>query len=484
MIYIIDVCNETTTHVNGGSTMSVLPPPPSPYEYALLSEASYSDKLPSPNSTLSRMGWKRIIFIEDNGYHGNIWIHHEKKQIVIAHRGSDNVNSWIEYAHSIIRLKRGYFVNAAIDLLQHKTVVAYKNQDYRLSTTGHSLGGFLAQVCVYWAKRSDFKETFYPDMSAMVFDAPGVVDFLMVLRSSLEREQGRILIEHLNIHNFCAVPNLINTFGKHTGTLWHLSGEKNTPFDFISGHRLSTIIKGFDPKTGQPYHFRTMRDWPQADYSEYENFGKAVNQIASETVKLPFNCLNILYKKIKQQIGYTPKKTWYDQIFSDKGELSQYLHHTVKLGQWPTPQDFNQKLMLAIDAYYTVSSFEKNAIKSIDIHHFDTEIQLFLSRLYDYQPWPNDFLVALKFYYGDEIKLLKSFQIRHEGEIIEVELAKDYPCTILDFQASLQQLLNKKGIMSVQNFIINKEKILIEQVAQSEDKLSAIKKIQNNLRKI
>lgn len=466
--------------LNGEFTMStsVLLPPPYPYDYALLSEASYSDKLPSPHSELSKRGWKRIIFIKNDGYHGSVWVHHDKKQIVIAHRGSDNVDAWIAYAHAIIRLERCRFINSAVNLLQHKTVVAYKNQGYRLSTTGHSLGGFLAQVCVYWSKRSDFKETFYPDMSAIVFDSPGAVDFLMALRSNLEREQGRILLEHLNIHNFCAMPTIINTYGKHTGTLWHLYTKEKDTFNFIYAHSMSIILTGFDSKTSQPHHFRTMRDWPQADYSEYESFIKTVNKIATEAVKFPFNCLNMLYKTIKHYMGYTPQKTWYDHLFTDEGELSKYLHCTSKVGRWPTPQDFNQKLRLALDAYYRVTSFEKGTIKQIDIHHFDIETQLFLIKLYANRPWPHDFLTALNLYYGDGVKLLKSFQIICEGKITEVKLVKDYPHNILDFQASLQTLLHRKGIISIQKFIANKEKILSEQVAQLEDELSTIKKIQ------
>lgn len=455
----------------------LLPPLPTPYEYALISKESYSKKRPSLNSPISRRGWERIKFIEDNaGYCASIWINHHKKQIVIAHRGAQNLNSFIAYSHSIIRLKPGHFVGAAIDLLQHPTVAAYKVRHYRLSTTGHSLGGFLAQVCVYWAKRSDFKETFYPDMSAMVFDAPGVVDFLKLFNSSLEREKRRIRIEHLNIHNFCATPTIINTYGRHTGTIWHLSGNENNAFDFIYKHRMAAIFKGFDPKTGQPYHFRTMRDWPQADYSLYYSLGKTINHITSETIKLPFSFLNMIYKKLKQLMKY-PETTWYDQLLANKGEFGQYLYNTRKIGRWPIPQNFNQKLMLAIDAFYTVTSFEPDTIKRIDIHHFDIAVQIFLLKLDAYQPWPEDFLKALKLHYGNDVRLLQSFQIRQEGKITEVELEKDYPYTILDFQINLQQLLHKKGILPIHKFKVNKKRLLHEHVIQLESELSTLKKI-------
>jgi len=82
-------------------------PSPTPYEYALLSTAIYSDQLHEKNKTyehsmpaeqqlLANKGWDLVKFVElRNGYIGGIWINNATQQVVIVHRGSQNVTSWI-----------------------------------------------------------------------------------------------------------------------------------------------------------------------------------------------------------------------------------------------------------------------------------------------------------------------------------------------------------------------------------------------------
>ena len=147
----------------------ILPQVPTPYEYALLSTAIYEDKWGQQKPTsmtevqqqyLNSKGWKLVEFISlPNAYVGGIWVNDNTQQIVIAHCGSQNATSWVTDIESVVRLKSGSFVKSAIEILAHPLVKECQKKGYRLSITGHSLGGFLAQVSVYWSHRAEEPET-------------------------------------------------------------------------------------------------------------------------------------------------------------------------------------------------------------------------------------------------------------------------------------------------------------------------------------
>lgn len=154
-----------------------------PLDYALISQAIYADDLhvhvegPVPSSTpeiqnqLKKKDWKLIEFIKNpSGYIAGIWVNDIQNHIVIAHRGSLNPTSWVTDIETVIQKKPGSFVKEVIELLTHPQILEYRKRGYRLSTTGHSLGGFLAQISVFWSQRPEFPETYYPAMSAMVFE--------------------------------------------------------------------------------------------------------------------------------------------------------------------------------------------------------------------------------------------------------------------------------------------------------------------------
>ena len=450
--------------------MPILLPPPSPYEYALISEASYSDVEPK-DSILSKKGWKRIKSIADaGGYCGSIWVHETNNQIVIAHRGSQNATSWVTDLQSIAQLKPGHFVTAAVQLLSDPIVQDYKSKGYRLSTTGHSLGGFLAQVCVFWAQRSEFNETYYSDMSAVVFDSPGAVDFLRVIQSNLVSQKNRIEIEKLNIHNFCPMPTIVSTYGTKTGTVWHLSGSENVSFAFVEAHRMDPILEGFDPETGQPIHYRQMRDWPQADYSNYNSISNYFKHAASTTVHFPLDCLNHLYKQIKTWAGYAPTDTWYDQVLrQQEGQVTSFLRQTAASGYRPDDnQDLEKVLTQAFQSHYIALS-DAMSQKQMSFYHFDKETQEFLKEVMQFKQFPlKECQTYLEQQYESEINELKAFELKQDGQHLDIVLSPDYPETIFDFQTIIQHTLQDKEKLSLQKFLVVKAESFQNRLVQLE----------------
>jgi|GEM_PF-5231516 len=435
-----------------------LPVNPSPYEYALISQLAYHSDLANPvplpaechdaYQFLSSHGWRVETDIEENGYHASIWVNAITKQVVLAHRGSQNADSWLTDLESVIHLRPGSFVHSAVASLSHSRVLALREQGYRFSTTGHSLGGFLAQICVFWSQRHELEQTYYPDMSAVVFDSPGAVEFLNALSSNNISQKENIIISQLNIQNFCAMPTVVSTFGTSTGTIWHLSGAEQIRFGFVMDHLMGNIVLGLNPETGQPYHFRQMIDWPQVDYSPYQNLTSAVEHIKIEAVKLPFKFLNTLYKRyIKSQ----PTDTWLDKILGETNTIIGHLQRDPR----PTEevlQDLEQRLNLAMRDHYSTYSSEQISQRRIKIAHFDRQVQNFLNDLILGREetvgtlgWNND----LKMLYGEEgNRLLSQFHIESIGNTREIVLSSDYLGTIFDFQRELLSLLARYGIPS------------------------------------
>jgi len=450
-------------------------PAPMPYEYALLSAAIYSNGLPvkgkietlfSPLSKdeqdcynkLVDKGWNLMKFISlENAYIGGIWVNDKTKQVVIVHRGSKNTTSWITDIESVVKLKPGEFITSALDMMKDPMVLEYRQKGYRLSATGHSLGGFLAQICVYWAHRVEQTETYYPEMSAMVFDSPGAVDFMETIQSNLLREKGRIKLEQLNIHNFCAMPTIVSTFGTHTGTVWHLLSPANVRFAFANDHRMTNILPGFDAQTGQPKDFRQMVDWPQADYSAYQSLTSAIEHVAGETVKAPFQFLNWFYKGAKTRFGFNGHRdTWVDQLFKSKGEVNFYLEKTEKDNYRPALEKLEDDINQTLKGHYATLPSEKESMRRSDIHHFDLLMREFLidHQLGKNLPTNLGWMDMARNHYGEEvINLLAYFKIEQQGSKQELVLTSDYPGSIFDFQAQLLNLLYDKELISFKNFM-------------------------------
>ena len=351
--------------------MAILPTNPSPYEYALLSRAAYYNDIhdleardKSTYDALDQRGWRlQASIVEKNGYFGSIWVHDDTCQLVIAHRGSENIESWLTDYESVIQRRKGTFIRSALDTLSHDDVLHYEKQGYRISSTGHSLGGFLAQVCVYWSKRREFQAPstgassssdsgtntarIASNLRAMVFDSPGAYDFMRALQSNLPAEQRTINLDTLDIHNFCPTLTVVNTFGTQAGTMWHLGGtSEDVALPFFNAHKMENFLHCFNPATGQAHRPMQITDWPQLN----EFLDNLPKKAVSKFLKAPFDFMNNFYKWFASKFGrdaHTP--TWYNQLFTDPQSAIR-----VALSSDPdmTKEAFTELMNAAIHAHY------------------------------------------------------------------------------------------------------------------------------------
>lgn len=191
---------------------------PSDYEYALLSQHVYEGSKLKKEVCLPNNDKWVILEVKENkesGYFGAIYINDETKQIVLAHRGTDSFKAFLEDIWGIYlnkntpqKIEAFVFVGKAIELANAK--------NYHLSFTGHSLGAFLAELSVFYAKREIFL-----DVNAVTFESPGSKDCMEKMQPNL----GCIDLEKLDIITYLSTPNLVNTLYKHVGTVYHIKSD-------------------------------------------------------------------------------------------------------------------------------------------------------------------------------------------------------------------------------------------------------------------
>jgi hypothetical protein len=163
-----------------------------------------------------------------------------------------------------------------------------KGVSFHLFFTGHSLGGWLAQITTFtteylkreskfFLKSNNDQDGFHPH--TVVFDSPGCKDMLLKLRNTnLARLDGRSIdIEHLDITSYLSAPNRINTCNANVGTVYRIFPDLSdmgwlgmlTQTHKKATHFRKKIVEIFDPKTGQVYRdeeghlkVQVVIDWP------------------------------------------------------------------------------------------------------------------------------------------------------------------------------------------------------------------------------
>ena len=267
------------------------------------------------------------------------------------------------------------------------------------------------------------------------------------IQSNLASEKGRIEISTLNIHNFCAVPTVVSTFGTQTGTIWQLPTKEKISLAFFNAHRMTEILPSFDPKTGQPKEFRRMLDWPQADYSAYQNVATTMQHMAGATLKVPFSILNSLYKTVKERFGFEGD-TWFDKVFKDEGQITAYFKQVANDNY--RPDELEQKIKDALQSHYVSS---RTSEKSMGIHHFDPQVQAFLLDVDNAKKFKVEGLgwgECLKAMYNEDgCTTINAFSIVKQGDRMEIALSGSKFTTIFDFRENLFFTLRGKETPSL-----------------------------------
>ena len=238
-------------------------------------DAQYETRLALPG------GWKLLTTESNagsnNGYFGAAYWHPEHQQVVIAHRGT--VPKKLEPLWTDLQ---GVLRNKYVGQMESASTFAYKvvevlrevnhekGTNFQVFFTGHSLGGWLAQITTFtteylkvegntFLKCGNVPQSFHTH--TVVFDSPGCKDMLSQMADKLDvRLDGRSIdLEHLDITSYLSAPNRINTCNKHVGTVYRVFVDlsdmdwkgKHTALYTLAMHSMDKIVNAFDLETGQ-----------------------------------------------------------------------------------------------------------------------------------------------------------------------------------------------------------------------------------------
>ena len=232
--------------------------------------------------------WTVLRILDDvsaTGYFGIIYKNEARKQLVLAHRGTAVLGSVVEDIDGVLggrvtpfqmQLKRA--TKVAVDLVVAAAAHSNPNHsDYALSFTGHSLGGWLADLSVYYCHQLFG----YKNVKAVTFEAPGS-EFMINANLELNAVKGAHdtfrAARDLDIVAYCNMPNVINSCNRHIGSLYLLeeteddagggdgeesSSSSSSTLDLMGkglgfggnpgkGHSFMEILPKFEPCTGRP----------------------------------------------------------------------------------------------------------------------------------------------------------------------------------------------------------------------------------------
>lgn len=264
---------------------------PSPYELAVLNAHAYLNDIENdttvaytvpqqndkPRKTHTLKDWKvhQTLHVKDKksllsqclkklgnkqGYIGRLYHHPQKKQIVWVHRGTDPKNlSALKTDVKDIALNIIQGQERLLPDLLGVVVETAKEKKATLIVTGHSLGGWLAQLTTL-IFRGQYRD--YPRIPCITFDTPGAKDMLDQIKANIEIPD---LNKDFDITNYLSSPNLINTCNSHIGTCYRVVFDSFTSLEkyyFLQSHAIDNFVRAFDPKTGVPNHCIKIHSWP------------------------------------------------------------------------------------------------------------------------------------------------------------------------------------------------------------------------------
>ncbi len=289
---------------------------PAPYELAVLSQHAYQedvqegdyvvvDKLATPLA-----GWQVAKILQDTkegplatvfqqlglpyGYRGTLYLNTAKKQVVLAHRGTEPKN--IDSLHTDVSSIAANTIRGQeklLPILLAEALSLAEKEGASLCVTGHSLGGWLAQVTAFIARDQ------YPKhhVKAVTFDSPGAYPML----NQINARNEHIKLEELDITNYLSSPNLINAANQHLGTLYRVVFEQfeDTLMNYtMASHAMANFLHAFDPLTGQAKRCVCVQDWPIVSKKSLKKAKKILTANPAEGLLNVFSLLkDVVYQE-------------------------------------------------------------------------------------------------------------------------------------------------------------------------------------------
>ncbi|MEL6152892.1 MAG: NB-ARC domain-containing protein, partial [Bacteroidota bacterium] len=179
-----------------------------------------------------------------------------KKQLVLAYKGLELSNMANAAPDADTKPLIAVHEKVIIDLFTEALGIA-QEQQYSLTVTGHSLGGWLAQITILMAQQ------LYPEqrVKAIAFDSPGARPMLTHLNAGPDAIQ----IDYLDITNYLSTLNLINAASPHIGTIFQVVFERFSRKPLVynqQSHAIENFLRAFSPNTGAAYQCAFVQQWP------------------------------------------------------------------------------------------------------------------------------------------------------------------------------------------------------------------------------
>ncbi|MEM7362019.1 MAG: hypothetical protein AAF335_03335 [Bacteroidota bacterium] len=218
-------------------------------------------------------GWEiQEIFTHDDysSYQSVLYLNKNKNQLVLAYQGTSSLKDWGgTNIPAIVGNDPATGQQKIIEEALEASISLANNADYTLSLTGHSLGGWLAQVASFIAYDQYLEGIEYPKrmLKTVVFDAPGAQEIL----EKLNHNVIKVKLDLLDITNYVSTPNIVNTFNRHRyTTLYQVVNKKfsKIPFKYdLESHHIDNFIAVFDKDRGgfkeeKVEKIREMKSWP------------------------------------------------------------------------------------------------------------------------------------------------------------------------------------------------------------------------------
>jgi hypothetical protein len=216
--------------------------------------------------------------LKTSGYLSVLYTNHTTKQMVLAHKGTENLKDIFTDIDSVVQKKITSQMKDCYKATREAVKLAHET-GYQLSITGHSLGGWLAEMSLYYC-HEDFE---FPNVKAVTFDSPGSGDQFEVLQSNIINFRSKQNLYKYDICSYLAEPNLVNTSNSHIGSkilkigCKHesspLKSNKNEILSLKKEHSIENFINAFDLESERLKDFVLIRDWPRLVINDLNQSG-------------------------------------------------------------------------------------------------------------------------------------------------------------------------------------------------------------------
>ena len=286
------------------------------------------------------------------------------------------------------------FAHKVVEVLRE--VNRTKGVSFQLFFTGHSLGGWLAQVTTFTTEYLKREEKFFLRSiddnvfyhpHTVVFDSPGCKDMLSEMSDAFQLgcNGSSIDLEHLDITSYLPAPNPLNTCKSHLGTVYRIFTDSSatrwqqnhTPMYNLATHDMDKIVNAFDPQTGKvrkdeqgQLKLQVVVDWPISaglkGIKEYKNFiewAKILNKYHPNIKDISFQ--HLCYYPIRYETKRYDERLNSVRMFSEKEQ--EFLECYYWLRQWP--ELFNPKELFSVIEDNQVQEEAKKMLQGFEIEN-------------------------------------------------------------------------------------------------------------------